>query len=127
MPQFEVYDRKSKPVAKEPLVTLQARGSFSLNEAAYEALGKPNECELLYSREDEIVGFRASDKSSPHGYPIHKQPNGRTYQTGGQAFCKYYGIKTGQARRFVARDYDGVLGIDLKEEAVDATRRTKAS
>jgi len=117
MPSFEVYDRKSKPVAKEPLVTFQARGSFSFNEAAFKALGQPREIEFLFSREDQIVGFRPSDGAATHGYPVHKQVNGRTYQAGGAGFAKYYGLE-GPSRRFLMRDFDGVYGIDLKEEPV---------
>ena len=124
MPKFEVYDRKSKPVAKEPLVTFQARGSFGINEAAWEALGCPSEVEILYDPEERIVGFRQAEEASPHGYPVHKQTNGRTYHFGGVGFTKYYGIETGRSRRFAMRDFDGVYGIDLKEEPV-STRKAK--
>lgn len=117
MPNFEVFDRKAKPKATQPLVTLQASGTFSMNEASYEALGEPDEVELLYDPDEQIIGFRAASETSPHSYPIKPQPNGRTYQTGGRAFCSHYGIETGQARRFAADMIDGVLAIDLKGEA----------
>lgn len=117
MPDFEVFDRKAKPKAAQPLVTLQASGTFSMNEASYEALGEPDEIELLYDREEQIVGFRAASESSPHSYPIKPQPNGRTFQTGGRAFCSHYGIETGAARRFAADLMGDILAIDLKGEA----------
>ncbi len=129
MPNFEVFDRKAKPKATQPLVTLQAAGTFSMNEASYEALGEPDEVELLYDPDERIIGFRAAGETSPHSYPIKPQPNGRTYQTGGRAFCSHYGIETGQARRFAAEMIDGVLAIDLKGEAkiVGRNGRSKKS
>ncbi len=68
--------------------------------------------------------IQAGEEASPHGYPVHKQTNGRTYHFGGVGFTKYYGIETGRSRRFAMRDFDGVYGIDLKEEPV-STRKAK--
>lgn len=122
MPDWKVYDRKSKPRVTQPLVTLQAAGTFSMNEAAYEALGRPEQVDLLYSEEERLIGFRAADDTSPHSYPISPQPNGRTYQTGGKAFCSYFGIETGTARRFAAKMIDDVLSIDLNDSAIPVGR-----
>ena len=126
MPNFEVFDRKAKPKVGQPLVTLQASGTFSMNEAAYEALGSPEEVDLLYDRGEQIVGCRPA-KGSPHSYPIKPQQNARTYQTGGRAFCSHYGIGTGLARRFAAGMIGDVLAIDLKEtgQAVGRNGRAK--
>jgi hypothetical protein len=117
MPNFEVFDRKAKPRVTQPLVTLQSAGTFSLNEASFEALGEPDEVELLYDPGEQIVGFRPAGETSPHSYPIKPQPNGRTYQTGGRAFCSHYGIETGTARRFAGEVMGDILAIDLKGEA----------
>ena len=123
MPNWEVFDRKAKPLVSQPLVTLQASGTFSMNEASYDALGQPDQVELLYDREEKIIGFRAATEKSPHSYPIKPQQNGRTFQTGGRAFCSHYGIEIGKARRFAGEMIEGVLAIDLKGEALDAGRK----
>jgi hypothetical protein len=127
MPNFEVFDRKAKPKVSQPLVTLQASGTFSMNEASYEALGAPDEVELLYDPGEQIVGFRPAGETSPHSYPIKPQPNGRTYQTGGRAFCAHYGIETGTARRFAGEVMGDILAIDLKgvSKIVGRNGRTK--
>jgi hypothetical protein len=126
MPDFEVFDQKRRQTAKTPLITLQARGAFSFNEAAYEAMGRPQRIELLFAPEERIVGFRPTNGDVPHAYPIHKQPNGRTFQSGGgKAFCNHYGIPTGQSRRFEGRMYDGILGIDLNEQPIQSRRSSK--
>lgn len=121
MPTWETFDRKSKPKVREKLVTLQASGTFSMNEAAYEAIGRPEQVDLLYAEDEQMVGFRPAE-GSPHSYPIKKQPNGRSFQTGGRAFCTHYGIETGKARRFAAELVDGVLAISLKDSGEEVGR-----
>lgn len=121
MPKWETYDRKAKPKVDEPLITLQASGMFSMNEASYEAIGRPEQVDMLYAPEDQMVGFKPAE-SSPHSYPIKQQQNGKSFQTGGRAFCNYYGIETGKARRFSAQLIDGVLAIDLKGDGKQVGR-----
>jgi len=125
MPDWEVFDRKARPSVKQPLVTLQGSGTFSMNEASYNAIGRPDQVELLFDKKAQIIGFRPASDKSPHSYPIKPQQNGRTFQTGGRAFCAYYGIEIGKARRFAAEMVDGVLAINLKGEARDAKRVSK--
>jgi len=125
MPDWEVFDRKARPSVKQPLVTLQGSGTFSMNEASYNAIGRPEQVELLFDKKAQIIGFRPASDKSPHSYPIKPQQNGRTFQTGGRAFCAYYGIEIGKARRFAAEIVDGVLAINLKGEARDAKRVSK--
>jgi hypothetical protein len=125
MPDWEVFDRKARPSVAQPLVTLQGTGTFSMNEASYNAVGRPDLIELLYDKKAQIIGFRPAGEKSPHSYPIKPQLNGRTFQTGGRAFCRYYGIETGKARRFAGEMIDGVLAIDLKGPARATGRVSK--
>ena len=126
MPNFEVFEGKRRQAAHEPLVTLQARGSFSFNEAAYDAMGRPKRLLLLFDPDQRIVGFQPTEEDVPYAYPVHKQPNGRTFQTGGgAAFCHHYEIPTGQSRRFAGKMYDEILGIDLTEQPIQT--RSKRS
>ncbi len=46
---------------RDPWVTIQKRGTLSLNRAAYVMLGSPGAVELLYDTEDQIVGLRECD------------------------------------------------------------------
>jgi hypothetical protein len=125
MPDWEVFDRKARPSVKQPLVTLQGSGTFSMNEASYNEIGRPDQVELLFDKKAQIIGFRPASDKSPHSYPIKPQQNGRTFQTGGRAFCSYYGIEIGKARRFAGEMVDGVLAIDLKGETRNAKRVSK--
>ncbi len=99
MPNFETFTRRAAPVASTPLVTIQKRGTFSLNRAAYELLGSPEAVELLYDRDERVMGIRAVDPDTRHAYPMRKQPSSYSYLFAGQAFAKYYGIPIGETRR----------------------------
>jgi hypothetical protein len=119
---WTLFDRKSQPKTNAPRVTLQAAGTFSMNEAAFEALGRPAQVEMLYHEGEQLVGFRPAGEESAHSYPIKPQQNARTFQTGGRAFCSAFGIETGTARRFAAKVESGLLVIDLKDEAKNVSK-----
>jgi hypothetical protein len=124
---WQVFDKRSAPVIQELLVTLQKAGNFSINQAAFNALGQPEVLEYLYNEKQQKVGFRKGDPAAPHVYPVRKQANSLNYQFSGIAFTKAYGIPHGTSRRFKARMEGDVLVIDLKhplgEVSRDRTRR----
>lgn len=123
MPDFEVFTRRMVPMTKQPSVTIQKRGLISLNRSAQVALGEPEAIELLYDREQKIVGIRPVDPKEPHAYPLRAQggKTDGTYLIAGTAFTKYYGISTEISRRFVAEMQDGVLCIDLNKDSTIVT------
>ncbi len=121
MPTFEVFNRRTAPSTTQPLVTIQKRGTMSLNRSAFEALGEPDAVELLYDREERLLGFRPVDPAVPHAYRPRKQGNAANYILAGQAFTQYYGVETGTARRYRAKLLDDVLVVDLKQPGTDAT------
>lgn len=121
MPNFEVFNRRAAPVTTQPLVTIQKRGTMSFNRAAFEALGEPAAVELLFDRQERIVGFRPVDVDVPHAYRPRKQGHTHNYLVAGQAFTQHFGIETGTARRYPAAMLDAVLVVDLKLPGTDAT------
>lgn len=121
MPNFEVFNRRAAPVTAQPLVTIQKRGTMSFNRAAFEALGGPEAVELLFDRQERVVGFRPVGADVPHAYRPRKQGHTYNYLVAGQAFTQHYGIETDTARRYPAAMLDGVLVVDLKQPGTDAT------
>ena len=114
---FEVYDGTSAPVTDSPAVTINRRGNFILNRAAFEALGKPFLVELLYGRASHIIGFRAADLdidiATGHGYPLRKQKESSAYDVAGTAFLKRYGIRIPDtATKFPAKLEGGILRVN---------------
>lgn len=121
MPRFEVFTRRSAPVVKEPMVTIQKKGMFSLNRASYEALGEPEAVELLYDPTERIIGLRPTDPSTLNAYPVRTMGNAATRLIAGTAFTRFYEIPTAVARRFSAEMHENILTIDLKKGGVEVT------
>ena len=119
---FEVFDRKGTPTTNKPWVTIQARGSFGINRAAFEAMGKPEAVELLYDAEKNLVGFRPTDPEALNAYPVRKQQNSDSYVLAGRAFTSYYNIDTTEARRYMSKKMNGILVIALDEVGATVSR-----
>jgi hypothetical protein len=118
---FETFMRQRAPVTGDPTVTIQKRGTLSLNVPAYVALGSPDAVELLFDREQRLMALRAVDPSAESAYPIRPLGRGSTWLVSGKAFMKFYGIETGGARRWAGRIEDGLLILDLKEPGTDVS------
>ncbi len=119
---FEVFDKRAAVASKHPYVTMQRKGPFSFNQAAFDLMGSPEAVELLYDRDTERVGFRPTDPERPRAFPVRAQgKNSVTHVVAGQSFAKHYGLDTSVARRYsVAMDGD-MLILDLRGESTDVT------
>ena len=113
--EFEVFTGKSAPISKEPMVTIQKTGAFSLNRLAHEAFGRPRSVELMYDRAKRVVAMRPSNKQ--HSYAVRAQSKraGTRMQVSGAAFTKHFGIDTTASRRYVPQYEDGMLLLDLND------------
>ena len=123
---FEVFDKRSVPTTDQPWMTIQKGGTLSLNRAAFEALGSPEAVQLLFDREEQIIGFKVADPESPIAYPVRqtspkKQSKNSNWVVAGTAFTKHYGIDASSARRFRSKMENEILMVDLKQEHADAT------
>ncbi|MFJ4972448.1 hypothetical protein [Streptomyces sp. NPDC088755] len=129
MPNFETFTKRMAPLVKQPFVTIQKRGTISLNAAAHALLGKPEAVELLYDREESVVGFRPVPRESEHAYPLRAQNNKSVgpYIVSGTAFVKYYNIDTTVSRRWVASLVGDVLCVDLKHGGTVVTSNRSAT
>ena len=119
---FEVFNRQRPPLHREPYVTIQRRGTMSLNAAAHEALGSPEAVELLFDRQERLMGMRKISPKAEHAYAV--RPSGKkasSFLVAGMAFSQYYDIPRDVARRWPAELRDGVLIVDLKSPATEVT------
>lgn len=123
MPNFETFTKRMAPLAKKPYVTIQKRGTISLNAAAHAALGEPDAVELLYDRNERVVGLRAVSKEAEHAYALRAQAgkNVGPFIVSGTAFAKYYKIDTTVSRRWVGQLEGDILCIDLKQPGTEVT------
>jgi hypothetical protein len=116
---WETYKRQRLTPSDEPFITIQKKGIFSLNRAAYDALGSPDTVELLYDREHRFIGIRKVNKSVEHSYKVRAfGKSGMSWLVSGTAFTKYYEIAVPEPVRRVARVEKDTLVIDLNEPGV---------
>ncbi len=129
MPNFEVFTKRLSPRVKEPYVTIQKRGTMSMNRASHELLGEPEAVELLFDASAQVVGMRAVDPSAKHAYPLRGSGKSKSsFLLSGRAFAMHYGLDTEMARRYPAVFRDGVLQVDLKGESHEVvSNRNKAA
>ena len=129
MPQFELFTKRLSRKATDPYVTIQKKGTMSMNRPSYELLAEPEAVELLFDAVAQIVGLRAVDPASSHAYPLRASGKGESsFLLSGVAFAKYYGIDTEVARRYPATLSEGVLQIDLTGESSEViSNRNRAA
>jgi hypothetical protein len=123
---FEVFDKKAIPRSGELQVTIQKTGVIAFNQVAFLALGEPEAVELLYDREEQVVGIRKVDRKIRHAYLVRHNHRGTTHMVAGQAFTKHYGISTVEGRRWTAVLQGDVLCINLKEDGVQVAVHSAA-
>lgn len=125
---FEVFNKRVAPLGKEPSVTIQKRGIFSFNGAAHKLIDNAETVELLFDRENNIIGIRPAT-ASPNAYQIRNQSKSRTGLTllSASAFTQYYGIDTSVSRRWRPTLKDGILCIDLNGDSAEVHGNRKSA
>jgi hypothetical protein len=124
---FEVFDKRNAPLAKSPSVTIQKRGIFSINKTAHKMIDEAETVELLFDKENQIIGLRPTNMS-PNAYAIRPQTARATGQAilSATAFTQYYEIDTSVSRRWEPSVEDGILCIHLKGPSTEVHgNRTK--
>lgn len=127
---FKVFEKGSAPAPTIPTVTIQKRGMFSLNDAAFQLIGAPEGVQFLWDEDSKQIAVQAVPLTAPNAYPTRRQGPGKESNRGivliaGTMFAKFIGIDTSVAKRWVPRVEDGMLIVDLKEpsQTVASTRR----
>lgn len=122
--EFETFTKSLVRLGARLRVTVQKRGTITLNTAACAALGSPEAVELLYDREAHVLGLRPAPVTADHAAfvrPSTKSGHG-PYVISAMAFMKHYEIDTAIARRWPATVENGVLCIDLAGPFTEVSR-----
>lgn len=128
MPEFETFSRSMLPLSRDPAVTLQRRGTISLNRAAFAALRSPAAVELLFDIDSRIIGMRSVDPRSENARFVRSStpaPSG-PFLISAMAFFRVYGIDVRASRRFPAYVIDQVLCVELEGDSVPVRRGRSA-
>lgn len=122
MANFEVFENAQSRRHDALTLTITARRFFTLSSAAYAALGTPVAVELLYDRDEQVIGLRPAEQDTPHAYAVRYTTGRGDFSVSGSAFMTHYDIPaTGGACRRPAIMIDGVLCVDLKEPGIAVT------
>ncbi|NYJ76505.1 hypothetical protein [Allobranchiibius huperziae] len=116
---FEEFQKGSAPVSTVPAITIQKRGLFSVNDAAYKMLGEPMMVTFLWDAEARRIAISPSDESNLNAYPARRQNQSKgtgPVLIAGTMFAKFIGIDTTNAKRWTPSLEDGMLILDLNVE-----------
>jgi hypothetical protein len=120
---FEEFTLRNSPASSKVMrVSLHQKGRFSMNEAAFDALGKPEAIALLYDKGRKAIGFKAVEPELRHAYTVRKQKKSKSYLVGSIAFCQHYGIDASKTRAFEPVLDNGILVLEL-DKAIDVAPR----
>lgn len=130
--EFERFDKRQTPIAGSPFVTIQRGGRvMTINRVAHEMVGSPEAVELLFNKENRVIGVRQVSKTEPYAFPLRgqgrkgSQPS--NYLVAVQAFTKHYDIDTSAAKRYPAEMQEDILIVDLSRGVEATGPRDKSS
>ncbi|CAN5540926.1 hypothetical protein BH24ACT4_BH24ACT4_10920 [soil metagenome] len=130
--EFERFSKRGARLVKTPEVTIQAKGIFSLNAAAYHLIGEIEAVELLYDKTSNVIGLKPIDATDEHAYPVRPvggKKAGKSasqFLVAGTAFMNFFELPYGQPVRREVKFADGVLIIDLNEAGRTAVSNRNA-
>lgn len=116
MAKWETFTFRGGRGLAEIRVSLNPRGVFTLNQFAFDELGKPDNVVLMYDTDDHLIGITGTDEKVDYAIKVRRQGENKSYLIGGRAFTQYYGIDLGETVRFNdARVEQGMLILDPKK------------
>jgi len=106
------------------MLTIQTKGTASLNFATFEALGEPDTVVFRYDRAGGRIGLRVG-AGEDHAYPVRRVGGHRTWIISMIAFLNHNKIPIGTLRRLKGEMEGDTLVFDLADTAHDAQRRRR--
>ena len=115
MARFETFSRRLVAMSQQPHLTIQRRGTISLNRAAFVTLGEPVAVGLLFAPDERVLALRAAAPGEANAVRVRVgSPGGNgPFVVSAAAFCAHYSIDTTVSRRWDAYLEDGLLCADL--------------
>lgn len=123
---FEVFVA-GRMRASSPFVTITAnQAQLTMNQRAYELLGKPDWVRVLYHRASQKIGLVAAT-GAPGDFAVRQPRTSRNYYSLSlYAFVRYYGVPHERTWSYPASlDSSGRLIIDLRGQRFDVSKRRK--
>lgn len=111
---FETFQRNTRtnPMSQQKTISILASGIASISAASYEAMGKPEQVELLFDPETRRAALKPVEEKTENSYELkHRGKAGAQVQMSG--FCSYNNIPRKPSRVFDATLEDGMLVFDV--------------
>ena len=124
---FEKFEKSKAVLGRRPNVTIQARGIISINQSAYERMGRPSFVDLMYDVDTKRVGIVGTDdEQEGHRVRVADQ-KGASAIVSGTAFTNYYDIPNKKTLRWEPEFEGRMLIIDLKVPGKAPGKRRQAA
>lgn len=124
--EFKGYRRRNDQAS--PVITIHKTGSFSLNETAYNAIGRPKFVTLLKHKDFPIFGIQPADSLTETSIAIKQTGNlSKSYSIQNRTFSTYHQINTDYTKRYKASIQEGILLVDLEAYTPVISNRKKKS
>lgn len=126
--QWELFEKVSAGrVARNMRVSLNERGSISLNQKAFDELKEPVEAELYFDKINKLIGIKPVLEHTAYSYPVRKQGENRSYIIRAMSFLTYYNIKITGTVLFISPTVeDGMLVLDMNNTKAVTKNRPQA-
>lgn len=106
--------RVSLSETKQPQISLQRGGTFGVNRALYDALGKPKRVMLFWDGQS-AMGIRPASDGAKGSYPIGTQPQGSSFTISAKAFLQWARIPFGDRVYYytpaIEEDEEGPIAV----------------
>ncbi|CAN5393374.1 hypothetical protein BH10ACI3_BH10ACI3_17490 [soil metagenome] len=101
-------------------VTLNRKGIFLLNKAAFEELKRPEAVRLMFNPANQTIGLAATRLDRENAFPVKTKDKYSNRIVLAGPFCKHFGITVETTVLFngITTDRDGVLILELSETTV---------
>jgi hypothetical protein len=102
---------------------------MTINRVAYGMLGGPEAVELMYNKQNRVIGVRQVSPKEPYAFPLRgqgrREQEPSNYLVAVQAFTKHYGIDTSVAMRYPVEMQEDILIVPLSRGTVATGPRAK--
>ena len=118
---WEEFRGKPNRVNRDALrVTLNKKGIFLLNKAAFEALGQPEAVKLFHDERNNAVGIAKSGADPENAFPVKQKDKYSNRIICASPACRDFGIRVDKTIAFnaIEFDHDGVMSLDFDKATV---------
>ncbi len=123
--KWEEFTQTNNGRADAVRVSLNARGTFALNQKAVDLLGGTEAIVLLFDKANRLIGLKPSSPKVNHACGLKRVGASQSYFLRAKSFCNFYGIDIGDKVVFNdAQMEDGMIVLNL-DNVTEVVRRAR--